>query len=214
MPKGAWLVISVATILTLGLLVGLRAWRGQRQAEFRALAAELGLTWVAADDVALRRQLAGFELFAPVAASRADGLLTGSYDGIPVSVMNYDYGNFLSSGLAPYIVVIFSPDPARPDFYLRPRGALNSLPPAVRATEALADFPDLSGYDLTGSPERSVLAHCAQNAAQGRWPAAACQDGALIYYETLRARPNLAALHAILAAGEEVYRALLAAQAR
>lgn len=214
MPRDAWLIALMAALLALGLLLGLRVWRSQRQARFRALAAELGLTWVAADDVGLRRRLAGFELFAPVTASRADGLLAGSYDGIPVHVLNYDYGNFVSSGFTPYIVVICAADPAWPEFRLRPRRSLNSLRPVAEGAEALEDFPELDAYVLTGSPGRAVLEDCALLAGQGRWPAAALQAGTLIYYEPLRARPTSAAVRAILAAGADVYRALPAAAAR
>jgi hypothetical protein len=226
MPKSAWLLAVSAGLLTLSVLVGLRVWRGQRQARFRALAAELGLTWVVADDVALRRRLTGFELFAPVAASRADGLLTGSYHGIAVNVLNYDYGNFISSGFSPYIVVIFQTDHALPEFDLRLRCSLNtpflvardqkrginSLPSVAGAAATLADFPELDAYILTGCPGRAVLERCAQAAAQQRWPAAACQNGTLIYYEPMRTRPTPAALRAILDAGEGVYRALLAVE--
>lgn len=214
MPREAWPVAILTALLTLGLLVGLQVWRGQRQARFRALAAELGLTWVAADDVGLRRQLAGFELFAPVAASRADGLLAGSYAGIPVRVLNYDYGNFVSSGFTPYIVVIFAADPAWPEFRLRPRRSLNSLRPVAEGAEALEDFPELDAYTLTGSPGRAVLDDCAMLAGQGRWPAVAHQAGTLIYYEPLRTRPTAAAVRSILAAGAGVYRALPAVAAR
>ena len=208
MPREAWLTAFIVGILAFGLLLGLRAWRGQRQARLRALAAELGLTWVAADDLALRRQLAGFELFAPVAASHVDGLLVGSYDDIPLRVLAYDYGTFVTSGFTPYIVAIFAADPAGPEFYLRPRRSLNSLQPANDAADLLADFPELDAYVLTGSPGRAVLEQCALLAGQGRWPAAAHQARTLIYYEPLRVRPTPAALVAILAAGVSVYRAL------
>lgn len=214
MPREAWPVAVLTALLALGLIVGLRVWRGQRQARFRALAADLGLAWVAADDVGLRRRLAEFELFAPVAASRADGLLAGSHQGIPVRVLNYDYGNFVSSGFTPYIVVICAADPAWPEFRLRPRRSLNSLWPAAAAVDALADFPELDAYVLTGSPSRAVLKHCAQLAGEGRWPAAALQAGTLIYYEPLRARLIPAAVRAILDAGVAVFRALLIADAR
>lgn len=208
MPRAAWPVAILTALLALALLAGLRVWRGQRRAQLRALAAELGLTWVAADDVALRRQLAGFELFASVAASRADGLLVGSYAGILVRVLNYDYGSFVSSGFMPYIVVIFAADPAWPEFRLRPRRSLNSLRPVAEGVEALEDFPELDAYVLTGSPGRAVLEQCALVAGQGRWPAVALQGGLLIYYEPWRTRPTPAALAAILAAGVDVYRAL------
>lgn len=208
MPREAWLLALLTALLAVGLLLGLRVWRGQRQARLRAWAAELGLAWVAADYVALRRQLAGFELFASVAASRADGLLAGSYDGIPVRVLNYDYGNFVSSGFTPYIVVLFAAHPAWPEFSLRPRRSLNSLRPVAEAAEALEDFPELDAYLLTGSPGRAVLEDCAMLAGQGRWPAAALQAGTLIYYEPLQARPTPAALHAILTAGTAVYRGM------
>lgn len=208
MPREAWSVAILTALLALGLLLGLRVWRGQRQARFRTLAAELGLAWVAADDVGLRRQLAGCELFAPVAASRADGLLVGSYAGSPVRVLNYDYGNFASSGFTPYIVALFAADPAWPEFRLRPRHSLSCLRPVVEVAEALEDFPELDAYVLTGSPGRAVLAQCALVASQGRWPAAALQAGTLIYYEPLRTRPTPAALHAILTAGTAVYRGM------
>lgn len=214
MPRAAWPVIILTALLALGLLAGLRVWRGQRQARFRALAAELGLAWVSADDVALRRQLAVFELFAPVAASRADGLLVGSYHGIPVRVLNYDYGNFASSGFTPYVVVVFAVDPEWPEFYLRPRRSLNSLRPPNDAADLLVDFPELDAYILTGSPGPAVLADFAQLAGQGRWPAAAHQAGTLIYYEPLRTRPTAAALHAILTAGTAICRGMPAATTR
>jgi len=213
-PREAWLLALLTVLLALGLLVGLRVRRSQRQARLRALAAELGLAWVAADDVGLRRRLAGCELFAPVAASRADGLLAGSYDGIPMRVLNYDYGNFVSSGFTPYIVVIFVADSAWPEFRLRPRRSLNSLRPVAEGAEALEDFPELDAYVLTGSPGRAVLEDCALLAGQGRWPAAALQAGTLIYYEPLRTRPTAAAIRAILAAGAVVYRAMPAAAVR
>ena len=208
MPKSAWLLAVSAGLRTLSVLVGLRVWRGQRQARFRALAAELGLTWVAADDLALRRRLTGFELFAPVAASRADGLLTGSYHSIAANVLNYDYGNFISSGFSPYIVVIFQTDHALPEFDLRLRCSppssgrgdqkrgINSLPSVAGAAATLADFPELDAYILTGCPGRAVLERCAQAAEQQRWPAAGCQNGTLIYYEPMRTRPTPAALRA------------------
>ena len=208
MPRDAWPVAVLTVLLALGLILGVRLWRGQRQACFRALAAELGLTWVAVDDVGLRRQLAGFELFAPVAASRADGLLAGSYDGIPVHVLNYNYGNFVSSGFTPYIVVIFAADPAWPEFRLRPRRSLSCLRTVAEVAEALEDFPELDAYLLTGSPGRALLEDCAMLAGRGRWPAAALQAGTLIYYEPLRTRPTPAALHAILTAGTAVYRGM------
>lgn len=214
MPREAWPVAVLTALLALGLLAGLRVWRGQRQARLRALAAELGLTWVAADDVALRRQLAGFELFTPVAASRADGLLAGSYDGIPLHVLAYDYGSFVSSGFTPYIVVIYAADLAGPEFYLRPRGSLNNLKPNNDAADLLVDFPELDAYALTGNPVRAVLEQCALLAGQGRWPAAALQGGRLIYYEPWRTRPTSAALAASLAAGVAVYRALPETAAR
>ena len=214
MPRAAWPVAILAALLALGLLVGLRVWRGPRQARLRALAAELGLAGVAADDVALRRQLAGCALFAPVAASRAHGLLAGSCDGIPIRVLYYDYGNFVSSGCTPYIVVLCAADLTWPEFCLRPRRSLNSLRPANDAADALADFPELDAYILTGDPGPAVLEYCALLAGQGRWPAVALQAGTLIYYEPLRARPTAAAVRAILAAGAGIYRASLKADAR
>ncbi len=214
MPRAAWSVAILTALLGLGLLVGLRVWRGQRQARFRRLAAELGLAWVAADDIMLRRQLTGFALFAPVAASRADGLLAGSFHGIPVRVLNYDYGNLVSGGFTPYIVVLCAADPAWPEFCLRPRRSLNSLRPANDAADLLADFPELDAYILTGSPGPAVLADFAKLAGQGHWPAAAHQGGMLIYYEPLRARPTVAMVRAILDAGEKVYHTLLAEEAR
>ena len=214
MPRAAWPVAILTVLLAVGLLVGLRVWRGQRQARLRALAAELGLAWVAADDVLLRRQLAGFALFAPVASSRADGLLVGSYHGIPIRVLNYDYGTYVSSGYTPYLVAIFAANPAWPEFCLRPRRSLNSLRPANDAADLLVDVPELDGYVLTGNPGRAVLEGCALLAGQGRWPAVALRGGTLIYYEPLRARPTVAAVRAILDAGEKVYRTLLAEEAR
>lgn len=214
MPRAAWPVAILTVLLAFGLLVGLGVWRGQRQALLRALAAELGLAWVAADDVMLRRQLAGFALFAPVASSRADGLLVGSYHSIPIRVLNYDYGTYVSSGYTPYLVVLFAADPAWPEFYLHPRRSLNSLRPANDAADLLVDFPELDAYVLTGSPGRAVLENCALLAGQGRWPAVALQAGTLIYYEPLRARPTVAVVRAILDAGEKVYHTLLAEEAR
>jgi hypothetical protein len=196
-------MMEAAAVLVMGLVAvagvwyGLRSRRTQRQVQLRNIAEALALMWVAADDKDLRRRLANFQLFAPVDASRAYAILTGQVRGRAVTVIDYDYGDFINSGFNPYLVLVFETNRILPTFWLHPKGSLNST--RSGSATALASFPGLGSYVLEGvSPGQALLAHCEGVRAQGYWPSVANQGKTLIYYEPLRRQPSFEGIGRIL----------------
>lgn len=201
-------ILLVGLVAAAALWWGVRARRGQRQARMREIAAALGLTWVAVDDKDLRRRLAVFRLFAPVKAARANAVLTGQVRGRAVTVIDYDYGDFVNSGFNPYLVLVFEADHTLPAFWLHPKGSLNSM--GSDGAAVLSSWPGLSGYVLEGeSPGPATLACCAGVRGQNRWPSAASQGQIMIYYEPLRQQPSREMAARVLNDGALAYQTFL-----
>ena len=89
-PFACVMFVAVAAIIVVAIVMGIIRARERREAMAR-LAAELGLTYSAADPWDLPTRYAHFELFSAGHSRRASNVLAGAIDGREVLLFDYQY---------------------------------------------------------------------------------------------------------------------------
>lgn len=203
----AGLIFAAGAFIALVIWVGTRLRTSVRQARLRAIVNALSLRWISTDDKALRTRLASFRLFSSVNASKAYAVLAGQLRGHPVTIFDYDYGNLVNGGFNPYLVLVFDGCSSVPEFWLHPKGSLNSM--GTGDTAIPAAFSGLREYVLEGGdPGSGLLAICEELRARGYWPSVAVQDTILIYYEPTRQPLTVELVRRILDHGGQIHETL------
>lgn len=203
----AGLIFAAGAVIALVIWVGTRLRTSVRQARLRTIANTLSLRWISSDDKALRRRLASFRLFSSVNASKAYAVLAGQLRGHPVTIFDFDYSNLINGGFNSYLVLVFEGRIGVPEFWLHPKGSLNSM--TTGDTAILAAFSGLREYVLEGGdPGSGSLAICEELRARGYWPSVAAQGTTLIYYEPTRQPLTVEFVRRILDHGGQIHETL------